>query len=81
MENLVSLRFEKRQLGEHVDYLFKGIRCTEDITYKLSIVLGELLGCDVYLEVEDEESMSSIMFKKEDIVDYDEEDETHICID
>lgn len=79
MENLISVRFEKKVFGDTEDFIFKGIRCSQDIVYKLCIVLGELIGSDVFLELEDEESVSSFMFKKEDILDgYDDEEDEEL---
>lgn len=75
MENLISLRFEKKEFDEMEDFVFKGIRCSQDVVYKLCIVLGELIETDVFLELEDKDFVSSFMFKKEDILDgYDDEE-------
>lgn len=71
MENLISLRFEKKVFDEMEDFVFKGIRCSQDEVYKLCVILGELLGSDVFLELEDKEFVSSFMFKKEDVLEYD----------
>lgn len=73
MEGKLSIRFEKRELGEITDYLFKGIRVSEDVAYKIGYVLGDILGLnEVMFEVEDEDGVGLYRMSIDDLVHYDD---------
>lgn len=62
MENLLDIRFQKKELTvdneTQVDFLFRGIRMSEDVAWKLSYILGELVGVpSVDVEIEDDEGI------------------------
>lgn len=79
MEGQLSIRFEKRELGEITDYLFKGLRVSEDVAYKLGYVLGDILGLnEVMFEAEDEDGVGYYRMSIDDIVHYDDLNEDSV---
>lgn len=84
MENMLSVRFEKREfdLGDDklVNFLFKGFRCSQDVAYKLAYMIGQMIGLSgVGIEVEDEDGVGTAWLEIDDIRDVlDLEDE--VCI-
>lgn len=94
MENMLSIRFEAKKFGEVEDLVFKGIRCSEDVAWKLAFFIGEIVGLDaVHFEVEDDEGVSIQHMRFDDVkyaAEYDEEEwnelrneevEDNICSD
>lgn len=56
MENALNFLFEKRKLEDIEDFSFKGLRCSDDVMYKLIYIIGELCGIpSVYVSIDDEE--------------------------
>ena len=67
-ENMLAIRFERRKIGEIEDVVFKGIRATEDVAFKVAFILGELCGLDAcWLEFEDEDGVSGQLLRFDDV--------------
>lgn len=85
-EGLLSLRFERRGIDDIRDLLFKGMRMSEDVAYKIAYIIGELLDISlVQLEFEDEDGVFVCSCRPSDVYGYDdiedEEDEDDNIID
>lgn len=74
MDNMLSIRWQKKEFNlfensdeKQIDYLFKGIRCSEDVAFKLSYVLGQIIGLKGFsFQVEDEEGAGSAWIEIDD---------------
>lgn len=67
-EGLLSLRFERREFDGVKDLVFKGMRMTEDVAYKIAYLIGELCSIDcVQLEFQDEDGVFVCSCKPSDI--------------
>lgn len=87
MENALNFLFEKKEYENIQDFVFKGLRCSDDVMYKLMYIIGELCGVpSVYLQIEDDEDGVNTyvcdiddLKGMEDISYDDEEIEDDIC--
>lgn len=64
MEQNLAIMFEKKVLDtedvKFEDYIFKGIRCTDEVMYRLCYFLTEFLGLDSSILLVDEEDSQAI---------------------
>ena len=89
MENALNFLFEKKELDDLVDYSFKGLRCSDDVMYKLIYIIGELCGIpSVYVSIDDGEGVDTYVANVDELKGMedispegydDEEIEDNIC--
>lgn len=63
MENMIEFKFQEKVIkdvdGELKDYIFQGIRCTDDVMYKFCYFLGLLMDLpEVYLCIDEGDTLA-----------------------
>lgn len=80
MENGLVFRFEKKELEGLEDYIFCGMRMTEDVMMRFCYLLSEFLAVDKSIvQIQDDEGVDSYVVDSSFLSNYDEiEDEEDI---